>query len=227
MKIFEMLDNWEDYLDRFILPLIIGNVILSLFFFRLWAWLVGFIVAVGVILGPFVQVLREERNTFQKSIKKIPVILWCAVMFASVGTIGLPFVVKYTAPIICPPGYQEVAPHVQTKVHKEMPGHVQSATMRPVCIGEDGYYVPNQLIFLGAVFSIFVVFAAVLNLIAISTDTLIENNIIDRKIRYILIPLIFIIFLFIVKVDPLITPNLTKSLNKLLYPVKNINTIKF
>jgi|GEM_PF-6051615 len=227
MKIFEILDNWEDYLDRFILPLIIGNIVLSIFFFRIWAWLVGFIVAVGVILGPFVQVLRDERNTLQKAIKKFPVILWCAVMFASVGTIGMPFVVKYTAPVICPVGYQEIVPHVATST-RQSPGKIeQSASMQPVCVGEDGYYVPNQFLFLATIFGVFLAFAAVLNLIAIFLDTLVENNSLTRSMRNILIPALFILFLLWVRFDPLFIPAIAKSINKVIYPLKDVNAIKF
>jgi hypothetical protein len=224
-KLIKMLDNWEEYLDRYIFIVIIGNVVLGLFFFRLWAWLVGFIVAVGVIIAPFVQVLKEEKNTIKKSLTKLPVILWCAVMFASVGTIGLPFVVKYTAPVICPVGYQEIAPYVHTKVH-DMPGRVQSATMRPICIGEDGYYVPDQLLFLATIFSAFLIFAVVLNLIAISVDSVIEGRGYSKKSRYIWIPLLFILFLFLIRIDNVITPSLTKFLNNLIYADQSPHLIR-
>ncbi len=216
-KLIKILENWEDYLDRFIFPLIIANVVLGIFFFRLWAWLVGFLVAVGVILAPFVQVLREERNTFMKSLRKLPVILWCAVMFASVGTIGLPFVVKYTALVICPPGYQKITPHVATSV-KKSPGKIeQSASMQPICIGEDGYFIPNQFHFLAITFCAFLVLALALNLIAIAVDSFLEKNQLQKRGRYIAIPLIFFLFLFLIKSDTLYMPTISKSINKMLY----------
>lgn len=117
---------------------------------------------------------------------RMGIYLWCGLMFAAVGTIGIPQAVTYTAkltaPLVCPEGYrQSVEAKIVTTSGNTSDGYTVNTSMRPICVGGMGKTPANSLLVLALITGFYMIFTLPLLLIEYIRATIRLNRLKDKK----------------------------------------------
>ena len=147
----------------FILSLIVGINVLFFIPKVLGLLFGGAMLLLPIYLGLFKK--WKSRDAFSTTALGIRfgIYLWCGLMFAAVGTIGIPQAVTYTAritaPLVCPEGYRD---HVEAKIvttkGNTSEGYTVSTSMHPICVGAMGKTNANQILVLALLTGFYMIY---------------------------------------------------------------------